>query len=130
MAALSQQLSADVFSVTLFIIIALASVSLWPVCDGSSSSHAGAGNRGSKLADQTDVVVEEMNTGKAARFGCRSSSAEQPGASTGPWPGLTAVNHRRFPLSGSVAGDTGAMELVRVAVHRRTFAEVRDRLVR
>ena len=62
-AALSQQLSADVFSVTLF-IIALASVS-FGLYAMVLRRRMLAPETEEELADQTDVVAEEMNTGKA-----------------------------------------------------------------
>ena len=62
-AALSQQLSADVFSVTLF-IIALASVS-FGLYAMVLRRRMLAPETEEELADQTEVVAEEMNAGKA-----------------------------------------------------------------
>ena len=62
-AALSQQLSTDVFSVTLF-IIALASVS-FGLYAMVLRRRMLAPETEEELADQTDVVAEEMNAGKA-----------------------------------------------------------------
>ena len=62
-AALSQQLSTDVFSVTLF-IIALASVS-FGLYAMVLRRRMLAPETEEELADQTDVVAEEMKAGKA-----------------------------------------------------------------
>ena len=62
-AALSQQLSTDVFSVTLF-IIALASVS-FGLYAMVLRRRMLAPETEEELADQTDVVAEEMMAGKA-----------------------------------------------------------------
>jgi hypothetical protein len=62
-AALSQQLSTDVFSVTLF-IIALGSVSFGMYAMVLRRRML-APESEEEMADQTDVVAEEMNAGKA-----------------------------------------------------------------
>ena len=76
--ALTQQLSTDVFSVTLF-IIALASVS-FGLYAMVLRRRMLAPESEEELADQTDAVVEEMKAGKAV------PELAQPPAPTGPIP--------------------------------------------
>jgi len=78
-AALSQQLSTDVFSVTLF-IIALASVS-FGLYAMVLRRRLLAPETEEELADQTDVVAEEMNAGKSV-----PALASVPPAPTSPVP--------------------------------------------
>ena len=125
-AALSQQLSTDVFSVTLF-IIALASVSFGLYAMVLRRRMLAPETE--ELADQTDVVAEEMKAGKAV-----PTLAAVPPAPATPFHLLQAMRFLRHPsLDRTVPDllpfpngtprwlDTGAVELVRMAVHRCAF---------
>jgi hypothetical protein len=90
-AALSQQLSTDVFSVTLF-IIALASVS-FGLYAMVLRRRMLAPESEEEMADQTDVVAEEMSTGKA--LPALSTSAPPAPASPIPPPPQAAVGPDR-----------------------------------
>ena len=101
-AALSQQLSADVFSVTLF-IIALASVS-FGLYAMVLRRRMLAPETEEELADQTEVVARRDERRKAVPALAAVPQRRAAQCLHRPWPGLTAVNHRRFPRPASHKG--------------------------